>query len=69
MENATATKRRPSSGTEFATPEPWSYLPQTISVYQITILISTSHFHDSLLSFFLSFFATLFELPVKSITN
>lgn len=69
MENPTATKRRPNSGTESATTEPWSYLPQTIPVYQITFVISTSHFHDSLLSFFLSFFATLFELPVQSITN
>jgi len=54
MENPTATKRRPSSGTESATTEPWSYLPQPISVYQITILVATSHFHDSLLSSLLS---------------
>jgi hypothetical protein len=69
MENPTATKQRPSSGTEPATTEPWSYLSQTISVYQITILVLTSHFHDTLLPSFLSFFATLFQLPVQSITN
>lgn len=51
MANPTATKRRPSSGTKSATTETWSYLPQTISVYQITILIATLHFHDSLSSF------------------